>query len=789
MHLIWFPLYCRREYIRLGSEQDPAWRDFPQTLTEMGGARHYVTLFEAPFQALVLSDSENNALRASSLMAIPPLPPGSQPLAGSTTVDLMGNNLTQWASDVQEVTSYMRWPPEAAVRCPLVDMISVLNRLEGLARVRYCRSCFGVGSGCQCSAAPRQVSGPMAALWAPPTLSYSAMVSSTETTASTSTAGATPPSRLPPRDPIAELMDTLLPLTTENLLATAGVGRGHNPQTSPCMPTAPGLCQTRPQMPQQQAPTPGGQEAMQATPYRQQVFPPKCPAPKSSTTPSTSQDQGGPAEEAGGTRGRSSSRRPQERWGRSRSSTRGSKKHRRADPNDSLMDRMANFVASGWRRDLTHFIGCCWSAQIGSLEWDEWHAAITKILAVMAKKKNREWTDVKELTPLQFMPYVAKLLGKVTGRNLSGLSHFTGWIGIGGYYHWRVVQQGLAHQVPHLAGQPAPRTPDARPSGKPLPSNLPPTETPSTGASGQQQGRSQPSPSGGRQEPTLSHSGWPATSSQSGTAAAPQQSGKASTPRQGGEPASTGKSKPSGASGGPSNRPLGRGGAGDGAGNDWYQMYRRETQVGISKPPGPPYPVGTAEERREAVGHIYDRVARKEPPKHNITPRALRAYYARVNPQTLSTWACQILCMIAEYHMACMTQGSAVTSLLLPRELAERLPPLADYAPPEDQTGATDVRIRDHRARTLRVAILCHRLDMTLRQEPGSSRTLVRSRHCCGDLLAYFLSPRTTWELHFEDVVTQVLKENRRHLVGLSYIRSSTPRRRPCSWSLTGHHA
>ena len=59
---------------------------------------------------------------------------------------------------------------------------------------------------------------------------------------------------------------------------------------------------------------------------------------------------------------------------------------------------------------------------------------------------------------------------------------------------------------------------------------------------------------------------------------------------------------------------------------------------------------------------------------------------------------------------------------------------------------------------------MCHRLDMTLRQEPGSSRTLVRSRHCCGDLLAYFLSPGTTWELHFEDVVTQVLKENQRHL-------------------------
>ena len=78
----------------MGSKQDPTWWDFLQALAEMGGARHYVTLFEAPFQASVLNDSENNALRASSLMAIPAPSAGSQPLAGSTTVDLMGNNLT-----------------------------------------------------------------------------------------------------------------------------------------------------------------------------------------------------------------------------------------------------------------------------------------------------------------------------------------------------------------------------------------------------------------------------------------------------------------------------------------------------------------------------------------------------------------------------------------------------------------------------------------------------------------------------------------------------------------------
>ena len=126
-------------------------------------------------------------------------------------------------------------------------------------------------------------------------------------------AGVTPPSHLPSRDPTVELMDTLPPLTTENLLATAGVGQGHKPQTPPRIPTAPGLRQTRPKMPQQQAPTPGRQGATQTTPYWQQVFPPKHPAPKPSATPSASRDQGGLAKEAGGTWGRSSSRGPQER--------------------------------------------------------------------------------------------------------------------------------------------------------------------------------------------------------------------------------------------------------------------------------------------------------------------------------------------------------------------------------------------------------------------------------------------------------------------------------------------
>ena len=140
----------------LGSDKDPTWRDFLLALTETRGARHYVTLFEAPFEASVLSDHENNALWASSLMVVPPPPPGMHFLARLTTVNLTGASLTQWASYIQDVTSGMRMPLEAAVNCPQKDIIEVVNRLEVLTSLKYCCLCFGIGNKCRCTNVPHQ---------------------------------------------------------------------------------------------------------------------------------------------------------------------------------------------------------------------------------------------------------------------------------------------------------------------------------------------------------------------------------------------------------------------------------------------------------------------------------------------------------------------------------------------------------------------------------------------------------------------------------------------------------
>ena len=160
-------------------------------------------------------------------------------------------------------------------------------------------------------------------------------------------------------------------------------------------------------------------------------------------------------------------------------------------------------------------------------------------------------------------------------------------------------------------------------------------------------------------------------------------------------------------------------------------------------PQGPPYPIQTAQVRQEAIGQIYNSVDGKDPPPCNIASEALQAYYSGADPRTLKTWACQILCMISEYHMACMTRGSPVTSPILPGVIEDRLPPLTDYALPEDRSGVTDVRVWDHQVRTLRVAMWLHRLDMALSEEPAALGSLIWARHSLSSLLAYFLGPRT----------------------------------------------
>ena len=158
------------------------------------------------------------------------------------------------------------------------------------------------------------------------------------------------------------------------------------------------------------------------------------------------------------------------------------------------------------------------------------------------------------------------------------------------------------------------------------------------------------------------------------------------------------------------------------------------------------------------MGAIYEHVAGSEPPQKNITSRAISAYYPDFTPAAVKAVAGQVLCMIAEYHLACATMGSMTTSPILPEAVKQYLSPVVDYTCPGG-TGLTDVRVHDHRSRSLRIGVWLHQVDVSLSWEREASESLVQLRHVRGPLLSYLLAPRTG-NLHFEEVVTRVIQGN-----------------------------
>ena len=331
----------------------------------------------------------------------------------------------------------------------------------------------------------------------------------------------------------------------------------------------------------------------------------------------------------------------------------------------------------------------------------------------MDECKDGEWLDIKELTPLHYMPYVARCFQETTGHHLQGLGQHTRWIRARSYYHWKVAELDQLKHCPHLRGLPVPLGPMERPSELQQPRRPNKPRATAAGASG----------CGG-----------------------------------------VGGRMTSGSLGEPSSM---EGGAGDGS--SWFeQVTHEEARKGACKrkrsdtdqqATGCPFPLGSELDRKEVMGAIYEHAAGQEPPQRNIASRAISTYYPNYTPAAIKTVASQVLYVIAEYHLACATRGSTTTSPILPEAVEQYLPPLVDYARPGG-TGLTDVRVCDHKAISLCVGMWLHRMDMSLSWEKEASESLVQSRHSKGLLLSYLLAPGTG-NLCFEEVVSRVLQENR----------------------------
>ena len=125
------------------------WESFPRALERRAGARRYVGAFRAPFQDLRLTPPQEHTLRACSLLAIPPPPPGQEALLGGVPEDLSQDNLSTWADTVQGVAAGMIAPQPETSQTIFPQVVEVLTLLESVSRVAFCHQCYLPGSACR----------------------------------------------------------------------------------------------------------------------------------------------------------------------------------------------------------------------------------------------------------------------------------------------------------------------------------------------------------------------------------------------------------------------------------------------------------------------------------------------------------------------------------------------------------------------------------------------------------------------------------------------------------------
>ena len=132
------------------SREESLWESFPQTLKTHEGAGRYINTFWAPFQGLPpLIQQDVYVLRACSLLMIPP-PIGSVAPQGGFPTDLVGINLSDWATLVQDVAASLKALPPSLNNSLGLQVVNLLQLLEVATGVGFCHFCCHPEPHCRC---------------------------------------------------------------------------------------------------------------------------------------------------------------------------------------------------------------------------------------------------------------------------------------------------------------------------------------------------------------------------------------------------------------------------------------------------------------------------------------------------------------------------------------------------------------------------------------------------------------------------------------------------------------
>ena len=172
-----------------------------------------------------------------------------------------------------------------------------------------------------------------------------------------------------------------------------------------------------------------------------------------------------------------------------------------------------------------------------------------------------------------------------------------------------------------------------------------------------------------------------------------------------------------------------------------------------------PFLLQDSEGRHEVVQQLYWHAGELTPAHHDVAAQGMACHYPGMESGKAKSLNNQVLCMISEYHLTCLSQGSSCISPVLLEAAKDLLPPIEEYLADDSFHGTKDLRVEE-KAKTLQVAVWLHHLDMAAAEDGTASLSLDVTWYGRGPLLEFLLAPQTS-SLTFEEVVQRVLAENR----------------------------
>ena len=281
------------------------------------------------------------------------------------------------------------------------------------------------------------------------------------------------------------------------------------------------------------------------------------------------------------------------------------------------------------------------------------------------------------------MPYMEHHFHTLTSIRLKGLSQFTGWIKPGSYYHGVVARKGQLHMCLHLAGTALPKGPQIGPSQSHSATHKE-EETPST--SPHTPGKEGSAPQGACSNPPVSMETGGAGNGQSWVEQA-----KAS------------------------------------AEEEWRRdrpaKHRRSSSRKLEGQSTNPFPLQDSKGKHEVVQQLFHHAGECTPAHHDVAAQGMACHHPDMESGMVKSLNNQVLCMILEYHLTSLSQGSSCVSLVLSEAVKDLLPPVEQYMADGGFQGTRDLRVLE-KAKTLRVAIWLHRLDMAAAVDGMASYSL-----------------------------------------------------------------